>query len=126
MVFLTHTCFINKEDSYVKIVIRFFNEQCSFVNKIAKFTPHSEAEQEILNWCDKVSKIGTDISEFKTVILTYKSWIKEIVNSFIFDPITKSRITNGFIEGKNNLCKVIKRVGFGYKNFLFRAKVIYK
>ena len=94
--------------------------------KIARFTPHREAEQEILNWCDKVSKIDTSIPEFKTVILTYKSWIKEIVNSFIFDPITKSRITNGFIEGKNNFCKVIKRVGFGYKNFdLFRAKVIY-
>lgn len=52
--------------------------------------------------------------------------MNEIVNSFIFDPLTKSRITNGVIEGKNNFCKVIKRVRFCYKNFdLFRAKVIY-
>ena len=94
--------------------------------KMAKFTSYYEAEKEILNWCEKAKKLESKLPEFRTVVLTYKSWIKEISNSFLFDPITKSRITNGFIEGKNNFCKVIKRVGFGYKNFeLFRAKVIH-
>ncbi len=94
--------------------------------KIAKYSLHDEAKQNILDWCDQVENSDYKLPEFDTVIKTYKSWINEIVNSFIFDPLTKSRITNGFIEGKNNFCKVIKRVGFGYKNFdLFRAKVIY-
>lgn len=94
--------------------------------KIAKYSPHKDAEKNILDWCDRVKELEEILPEFKTVRLTYKSWIKEITNSFIFDHITKSRLTNGFIEGKNNFCKVIKRVGFGYKNFdLFRAKVIY-
>lgn len=94
--------------------------------KMAKFTSYYEAEKEILNWCEKAKNLESKLPEFRTVVLTYKSWIKEISNSFLFDPITKSRITNGFIEGKNNFCKVIKRVGFGYKNFdLFRAKVIH-
>lgn len=35
-------------------------------------------------------------------------------------------MTNGFIEGKNNYCKVIKRIGFGYKDFdTLRAKILY-
>lgn len=94
--------------------------------KIAKQTPYNEAEQAILRWCDQVSNSEYKLKEFKSVVLTYKSWIKEITNSFLFDPVTKKRITNGFIEGKNNFCKVIKRVGFGYKNFdLFRARVLY-
>lgn len=37
-----------------------------------------------------------------------------MVNSFI-----DNRFTNGFAEGLNNKIKVIKRVGYGYKNFEF-------
>ena len=34
--------------------------------------------------------------------------------------------SNGFTEGINNKIKVIKRIGFGYKNFkLFRARILY-
>ncbi len=51
--------------------------------------------------------------------------INEIVNSFILDPITHKRLSNGFIEGKNNFCKTIKRIGFGYSDFdVFRYKII--
>ena len=50
----------------------------------------------------------------------------EIINSFIVNPITKQRMTNAFIEGKNNICKTIKRIGFGYTNFeTFRARILY-
>ncbi len=75
--------------------------------------------------CDKVEKSKYDLEEFKKTALTYKSWIKEITNSFILDPITHKRLSNGFIEGKNNFCKVIKRIGFGYSDFdVFRYKII--
>ena len=50
----------------------------------------------------------------------------EIRNSFILDEKTKKRLTNGFIEGKNNICKVVKRVGFGYKKFdNLRNRILY-
>ena len=73
-----------------------------------------------------IININRKLPELKKVALTYKSWIKEIVNSFIINPVTKTRMTNGFIEGKNNFCKVIKRIGFGFKDFdTFRAKILY-
>ena len=43
-----------------------------------------------------------------------ENWLPYIVNSFI-----DKRLSNGFTEGLNNKIKVIKRVGFGYKNFDF-------
>lgn len=34
-------------------------------------------------------------------------------------------LTNGYMEGKNNLCKAIKRLGFGYKDFeLLRNRIM--
>ena len=57
---------------------------------------------------------------------TYKEWLKEIRNSFIIDEKTHKRLTNGFIEGKNNICKVIKRNAFGFKSFEhMRNKILY-
>lgn len=94
--------------------------------KISKYSNYESAKKDILNWCDRVEKSKHKIPELVKVSLTYKSWIEPIVNSYIINPITKSRMTNGFIEGKNNFCKVIKRIGFGYSNFdVFRAKILY-
>ena len=74
---------------------------------------------------NKVDNSEFNLKEFKKTALTYKSWIKEITNSFIIDSITHKRLTNGFIEGKNNFCKTIKRIGFGYSDFdVFRYKII--
>lgn len=94
--------------------------------KVARISSFEDAEKNLLEWINKINNSKYQIKEFNQVALTYKSWIKEIVNSFIINPNTKSRLTNGFMEGKNNFCKVIKRVGFGYKNFdTFRAKILY-
>lgn len=94
--------------------------------KISKISTYENARKNLLEWIDKVNNSNRCIKEFDKVALTYKSWMKEIVNSFIINPDTKTRLTNGFIEGKNNFCKVIKRIGFGYKNFdSFRAKILY-
>ena len=50
-----------------------------------------------------------------------ENWLPYIVNSFI-----DKRLSNGFTEGLNNKIKVIKRVGFGYKNFdFFRLRLMY-
>ena len=80
----------------------------------------------MLEWCNKIENTKTKMPKFKKVALTYKHWIKPIVNSFIIDIKTKTRLTNGFIEGKNNMIKTIKRVGFGFKDFdIFRAKILH-
>ena len=61
------------------------------------------------------------ISEFIEASNTIENWIEYIVNSFIDE-----RYSNGFTEGLNNKIKVIKRVGFGYKNFeFFRLRILY-
>ena len=39
------------------------------------------------------------------------NWEKEIIN------IQKYNINNGFVEGKNNKIKVIKRLSYGIKKF---------
>lgn len=50
----------------------------------------------------------------------------KICSSFIINPTTNARITNEFIKGKNNMCNVIRRIGFGFKSFdAFRVKVLY-
>lgn len=94
--------------------------------KIARLSTDTNARKNILDWCDKVEKCNSKLPELKKTALTYKSWINEISNSFIIHPKTKVRLSNAFIEGKNNFIKVIKRIGFGYKDFdTFRAKILY-
>ncbi len=39
-----------------------------------------------------------------------RDWREEILNYF------DHRYTNGFVEGKNNRIKVIKRIAYGYRN----------
>lgn len=52
---------------------------------------------------------------------TIEDWLDYICNSFI-----DKRFSNGFTEGLNNKIKVIKRVGFGYKDFkFFRYRLLY-
>lgn len=60
-----------------------------------------------------------DIPEFLRAISTLKNWQNEILNSFSFG------YSNGFVEGLNNLTKVIKRNAFGFRSFKrLRAKVL--
>jgi transposase len=59
------------------------------------------------------------IPEFQRAISTYQNWQNEILNAFAFG------YSNGFVEGLNNLTKVIKRNAFGFRNFKrLRAKVL--
>ena len=92
--------------------------------KISVYSSYESFEQDIKDWFEKVYE--SKIKEFKKVMCTYKEWLKEIRNSFIIDDKTHRRLTNGFIEGKNNICKVIKRNAFGFKSFdHLRNKILY-
>jgi transposase len=59
------------------------------------------------------------IPEMIQAIETFRNWQVEILNSFVYGH------SNGFLEGINNTTKVIKRNGYGYKNFKrFRARIL--
>ncbi|MGB2993028.1 MAG: ISL3 family transposase [Paenisporosarcina sp.] len=61
----------------------------------------------------------TNIPEFNRAIKTLQNWQIEILNSFAYN------LSNGFLEGINNLTKVMKRNAFGFRSFMrFRAKIL--
>ena len=59
-------------------------------------------------WVQQVQASG--LEEFKGLLSMVARWGKEILNYF------DHRLTNGYVEGKNNRIKVIKRVAYGYQN----------
>ena len=59
------------------------------------------------------------LPEFKELLHTLTNWREEILNYFDY------RITNGFVEGKNNRIKTIKRTAYGYRNLNnFRLRIL--
>ncbi len=57
--------------------------------------------------------------EFKELLSMFTNWREEILNYF------DHRITNGFVEGKNNRIKTIKRMAYGYRNMdNFRMRIL--
>ena len=82
-------------------------------------TTYEYAECEIKEWISTVKNYG--IKEMEEASETIQNWLPYIVNSFI-----DKRFSNGYTEGVNNKIKVIKRIGFGYKNFkFFRLRIMY-
>lgn len=83
-----------------------------------KGSKHIKEIKEGLNaLLEKMDQCG--IPELIRTAQTYRNWETEILNRFVFD------YSNGFVEGLNNLTKVIKRNGFGYRNFIrFRARIL--
>ena len=60
-----------------------------------------------------------DIPEFEACLTMLQNWEKYILNAF------DCPYSNGFTEGVNNTIKVIKRIGYGYRNFRnFRARIL--
>ena len=63
--------------------------------------------------------VGGRLPEFKQLVSTLSNWREEILNYFDY------RITNGFVEGKNNRIKTIKRMAYGYRNKSnFRLRIL--
>lgn len=92
--------------------------------KLSIFSSFDTIKDDLYNWIKEARK--SKLKEFKKTCSTYMSWISEIINSFIIDDKTKKRLSNGFMEGKNNFCKIINRISFGYKNFdLLRNRILY-
>ena len=86
---------------------------------IIKHSTYENAPEQLLIWIDlcKESKIPEMVEASKTI----NNWLEYIVNSFI-----DKRYSNGYTEGMNNKIKVIKRNGYGYKNFkFFRLRLLY-
>ena len=76
-----------------------------------------EAEQGLALWETAVREHGP--APFRKLFPMLKLWRKEILNYF------DHPYTNGFVEGKNNRIKVIKRVAYGYRNnHNFRQRIL--
>ena len=71
-----------------------------------KSSSRAEAEVSLRHWEESVRKTG--LKEF--CLPMFRNWRSEILNYFDY------HITNGFVEGKNNRIKVIKRMAYGYRN----------
>lgn len=75
------------------------------------------AEKELVSLEEQI-RLCT-LTEFKQLLSTLGRWREEILNYFTY------RITNGFVEGKNNRIKTIKRMAYGYRNMgNFRLRIM--
>ncbi|HLE81182.1 MAG TPA: ISL3 family transposase [Dehalococcoidia bacterium] len=62
---------------------------------------------------------GQGPAPFQRLFSMLRDWRQEILNYF------EHRYTNGFVEGKNNRIKVIKRLAYGYRNAQnFRQRIL--
>ncbi len=62
-------------------------------------------------WIEQVQKSGFD--HLRKALSAFVNWRQEILAFFQFLP---TRLSNGFVEGKNNRTKAIMRQGYGYRN----------
>jgi transposase len=80
-------------------------------------TTRAEAEEGLAVFEETI--LHSTFPEFKHLLPTLKKWRQEILNYFDY------RITNGFVEGKNNRIKTIKRMAYGYRNLdNFRLRIL--
>ena len=69
------------------------------------------AAKDLDAWIEKVQRQGPD--PLRKTLSAFKNWRLEILAFFQFLPL---RISNGFVEGKNNRTKALMRQGYGYHN----------
>jgi transposase len=72
-------------------------------------TSPAEAALALEVWFQLVAR--SEIPEFIKLAKTIRHWKTEILNHFVY------RMTNAFAEGITNRVKVIKRQGYGFRNF---------
>jgi len=51
--------------------------------------------------------------ELRKALSAFRDWRQEMLAFFDFLP---TRLSNGFVEGKNNRTKALMRQGYGYRN----------
>ena len=77
----------------------------------------SQAEIRLKSMEQTASRDG--LPEFEALHYILTEWRGEILNYF------DHRITNGFVEGKNNRIKTLKRMAYGYRNMAnFRLRIL--
>ena len=69
------------------------------------------AAQELDAWIARVK--GDGPAELRKALSAFRNWRDEILAFFEFLP---TRLSNGFVEGKNNRTKALMRQGYGYRN----------
>jgi transposase len=62
-------------------------------------------------WIARIKREGP--AELKKALSAFRNWRDEILAFFDFLP---TRLSNGFVEGKNNRTKALMRQGYGYRN----------
>lgn len=66
-----------------------------------------------------LSAQASNLKEFQATLTMLANWSKYILNAF------DCPYSNGYTEGTNNKIKVIKRNGYGYRNFEnFRNRIL--
>jgi transposase len=76
----------------------------------ATATPATAAES-LDAWIEQVKQSGFD--HLRKALSAFTNWRQEILAFFHFLP---TRLSNGFVEGKNNRTKALMRQGYGYRN----------
>lgn len=79
--------------------------------KEALRTWYATAADGLDAWIKQVQSSGFD--HLRKALSAFVNWRQEILAFFQFLPL---RISNGFVEGKNNRTKAIMRQGYGYRN----------
>src|SRR5713226_335837 len=74
-------------------------------------TSAASAAAELDAWVARVKRDGP--AELRKALSAFRDWRQEILAFFDFLPI---RLSNGFVEGKNNRTKAMMRQGYGYRN----------
>lgn len=76
-----------------------------------------QTKESLKHFYKEVEK--ANVPEFLNAIKTLQNWQIEVLNGFAYN------YSNGFLEGINNLTKVMKRNSFGFRSFKrFRAKIL--
>jgi transposase len=70
------------------------------------------AEEKLDDWIKQVRQQGPE--PMQQALSAFTNWRQEILAFFRFLP---TRISNGYVEGKNNRTKAMMRQAYGYRNF---------
>jgi len=74
-------------------------------------TSAATAAADLDAWVAAVKRDGP--TELRKALSAFRNWRQEILAFIDFLPI---RLSNGFVEGKNNRTKALMRQGYGYRN----------
>ena len=74
-------------------------------------TSAATAARDLDRWIASVKTEGP--AELRKALSAFRNWRQEILAFFDYLP---TRLSNGFVEGKNNRTKALMRQGYGYRN----------